>query len=160
MADMFQKVSIFDIATELDVHPFTVARLYGIQGGLPRDLRFDAKSIEKARKDLALEVYWDGSPMGVVDDHASRRLVREFAHRLLAWDFSTFTRADNLYRGLQGADKLLIRGVRNELIRMRILGSFPSATGLMVKLNPDKREELDKIAEGVDIPSSIERLWT
>ena len=52
-ADLFEKLTMGQVARWLDLHPFELARILGtVDGGLPRDLRFDDGDVDRLR-DLA-----------------------------------------------------------------------------------------------------------
>ncbi len=156
--DLFKKMTLSEVATKLEVMPFYIARHYGQNGGLPADMLFDTAVLDKLRAEMGLETWWDGSPFEVDDDNPPVRLIRELTVRMLKVDVSKVERADNLYRGLKGADKDLIKAAVNELIRMGVIQSIPMAAALGVKFVPEKREILEKIAAGNKLPPSIEHL--
>ena len=84
--DLFEKLRVSQIAANLDLHPFEVARLMGQSGGLPRTLGFDESDIERVREMAGVETWWrDGC--AVVDDEISgRALVRSAAQLLIDRD--------------------------------------------------------------------------
>ena len=53
---------------------------------------------------------------------------------MLQADSNAIERADNLYRGLKGSDKDLIKAAVNEFIKMGVIQSIPMAAALGVQL--------------------------
>ena len=158
--DLFRKLSLSQVAKELDVLPFYIARYLGQKDGLPVDLRFDREEVEILRNEMGLKAWWKGENFEITDTIPARRLIREMANRMLKMDFSKTERADNLFRGLQGANQRLITQAVNELIKMGVIQSVPLASGLGVRFVESKKTVLEKIAGGEEIPKVIERLWT
>ena len=158
--DLFRKRTLSQVAQDLDVLPFYVARYLGQKQGLPPDLRFSAEEAEQLRKDMGLKTWWTEQKFEVEDDNPARRLIREMAARIVKTDFSETERADNLFRGLHGADRRLITQAVNELIKMGVIQSVPMAAGLGVRFIKAKKSVLQNIASGSEIPKVIERLWT
>jgi hypothetical protein len=70
------------------------------------------------------------------------------------------TRADNLFRGLDPADQFVVRRAVNHLIRDEVLTSIPTSQGLHLRVDTAKVSILQGIADGSDIPSSLEELWS
>ena len=122
--------------------------------------RFSAEEAEQLRKAMGLKIWWKDQQFDVADDNPSRRLIREMASRILKTDFTEIERADNLFRGLHGADRRLITQAVNELIKMGVIQSVPMAAGLGVRFIKAKKTVLQNIAAGSEIPKVIERLWT
>ena len=107
--DMFRKLTLSEVATALEVIPFYIARHYGQKEGLPKDLRFELSVLDQLRQEMGLQTWWDGRPFETEDNNPTRRLIRELALRMLQADSNAVERADNLYRGLKGSDKDLIK---------------------------------------------------
>ena len=160
--DLFRKLTLAEVAQKLQLKPFDIARIMGQNGGLPDVLLFSDELVDQIRKQAGVEVWWDAEALVVDDDNRSRALVRTLAEKLLTHEQGdgSATRADNLFRGLEGADQLLIRRAVNQFIREGLLLSLPTARGLYVQIDAVQRDTLGSIASGSEIPDSIEALWT
>ena len=158
--ELFRKMTLSDMAKTLDVLPFDMARHYGQKEGLPVEMLFDTDELQKVRQEMGLQMLWDGSPFQIEDDEPSRRLVREFARRLLEQESSKPSRVDDLSRGLVGADKQLINVAVNALIKLGVLQSIPLATGLGVGKLSSGLPVLEKLVSGEAVPEMLEQLWT
>lgn len=161
-ADLFEKLTIGQVARWLDVHPFDLVRMMGsTDGGLPTDLRLDEAQIDRLRDQAGVETWWSGD-LNVSDAVRGRALVRSLAAQILSRSASGswVSRADNLYRGLEPADHWVVRRAVNQLILDRVLISVARSSGLHVELGPKANEVLGGIAEGTEIPASLEALWS
>jgi len=160
--DLFRKLSLSEVAQKLQLKPFDIARIMGQSGGLPDVLLFSDELVADIRRKAGIEVWWDEESLPIADDNRSRALVRSLMFKLLKHerDGGVSTRADNLFRGLDGADQLLIRRAVNQLIREGLLLSLPTASGLHIRVDAVQRDTLESMASGSDIPDSIETLWT
>ena len=160
--ELFRKLTLSEVARELQLKPFDIARILGQSGGLPDVLQFSDELVAEIRKKAGVEIWWEDDTLPLEDDNRSRGLVRALAFKLLKHEEEggESTRADNLFRGLVNADQLLIRRAVNQLIREGLLLSVPTASGLHVKIDTVQRDTLQGIAQGSDIPDSIETLWT
>lgn len=161
-ADLFEKLTMGQVARWLDLHPVELARILGTEdGGLPRDLRFVEGDVDRLRDLAGVETWWHGElPVG--DSVRGRALVRSLAHHLAsrASDPAWFTRADNLFRGLEPADQWVVRRAVNHLIVESILVSVSRSSGLHVQLGDGGRQRLQAIADGSGLPASMEALWS
>ena len=159
--EVFYKKTLTEVAKALDVEPIFVARHFGQGKGLPSDMRFSNDDIEKIKTEMALSTWWADENFHIEDENHSRRLVRELAYRILKADFSKVERLDNLVRGLQGADKQLLKKALNKLIEdYKVFKSEPMPAGIGIRFIDDKKTVLKQIATGKSIPAKIERLWT
>ena len=158
--ELFRKMTLSDMSKTLDVLPFDVARHFGQGEGLPVEMLFDSEDLKRVRQEMGLEMFWDGSPFQIEDDEPARRLVREFARRLLALDTGQPSRVDDLARGLVGSDKQLINGAVNAMIKLGVLQSIPLSTGLGVGKLSSGLPVLEKLASGGAVPEMLEQLWT
>jgi hypothetical protein len=160
--DLFRKLTLTEVSQKLQLKPFDIARIMGQNGGLPDVLLFSDELVDQIRKLAGVEVWWDAEPLAIEDENRSRALVRTLSQKLQAHEKGGggSTRADNLFRGLEGADQLLIRRAVNQFIREGLLLSLPTARGLYVQIDTVQRDTLDSITNGSDIPDSIEALWT
>lgn len=144
---MFDYYSLSEVAARLDIHPFDLSRYLAIQkGGIPNELRFSSTQIDQMALGLGLQSWWS-EPMQLQDDNRNRLLVRELARRLYNADIEQGTRADNLYRGLEGNDYHFVRRVVNAFIKSKILRSFATLTGVSVTFG--SRQDLDTVLQQV-----------
>ncbi len=160
--DLFEKIRVSQIASSLDLHPFEVARLLGQVGGLPRTLAFDEGDIDRVRELAGVETWWGSNAPKIEDSVSGRGLVRTAAQMLLDRDVvgDHTTRADNLFRGLDPADQFVVRRAVNHLIREEVIKSIPTSQGLHLRVDEGKVGVLRGIADGSNIPSSLEELWS
>ena len=134
--ELFRRRSLLEVARELDIHPFDICRYYGqTDVGLRSELAFRPSELETLRDALGLENWWAvwlATHQGSTPD----QLVSQLADFLLKMDAlgTSFTRVDNLFRGLVGENNRTMRMVVNELIQLRVLSTTSSSTGLMVSL--------------------------
>ncbi len=160
-ADLFEKLTLTQVARWLDIHPFELARIIGADGSVRPELRFGEDEVDQLRDAAGVQTWWTGD-LPVADDVRGRGLVRSLARHIVdradgdAWD----TRADNLFRGLEPADQWVVRRAINQLIREGVLVSVSRATGLHVRLSDDGLQRLSHIADGSGIPDSLESLWS
>jgi hypothetical protein len=160
--DLFEKIRISQIASSLDLHPFEVARLLGQVGGLARTMAFDQNDIDRVQELAGVETWWGPSASRVEDEIPGRSLVRSAAQMLIdrkVVDENT-TRADNLFRGLEPADQFVVRRAVNHLIREEVVRSIPTSQGLHLQVDKKKVKSLQGIADGSNIPASLEELWS
>lgn len=158
--DLFEKLSLVEVCSVLEVHPFELGRLLGASSELPRDLRFDESEIGRLRDLAGLETWWDGGKLPVEDSDRKRSLVRSLAHHVVERELpgGAATRADNLFRGLEGDDAAFVRRLVNQLIRERMATSAASARGLLFQVPDDQGEAFQAIAAGGELPSGLEAL--
>lgn len=160
--DLFEKLRVSQIAGALDLHPFEVAQLLGQAGEMPRTLQFGESDIDRIRELAGVETWWSTGGATVEDDIPGRALVRSAAQLLLDRGVvgDKTTRADNLFRGLEAADQFVVRRAVNHLIREEVLRSVATSQGLHLRVDKAKVSILKKIADGSDIPESLQELWT
>ena len=160
--DLFEKLRVSQISGALDLHPFEVARLLGQAGEMPRTLQFEESDIDRIRELAGVETWWSNGGATVDDEIPGRALVRSAAKLLLdrgVVDDNT-TRADNLFRGLEAADQFVVRRAVNHLIREEVIQSIATSQGLHLRVDKDQVPVLQSIADGSNIPESLEELWT
>ena len=160
--DLFEKLRVSQIAGALDLHPFEVARLLGQAGEMPRTQQFEEADIDRVRELAGVETWWSSGGATVDDEIPGRALVRSAAQMLLDRGVvgDQTTRADNLFRGLEAADQFVVRRAVNHLIRDEVLLSIPTSQGLHLRVEKNQVKVLKKIADGSDIPDSLQELWT
>ena len=158
--DLFEKLTLSQIARWLELHPFDIARVLGHEHDLPARLAFDESEVDRIRGLAGLETWWDGGALPLGDENRRRALVRSLGHKLLHRGEGRPTRADNLARGLEGEEQTLIRRAVNQFIRDSVLISTATARGLEVQVNPEHRRLLESVVEGRDIPKHLEALWS
>lgn len=157
--DLFEKLTLSQIARWLDIHPFEIARVLGHEGGLPAQLHFDESEVDRVRTLTCVETWWDGGPLPVNDANRRRALIRSLAWKLLRLPEGGTARADNLARGLEGDELVLMRRAVNQLIRDGALQGISTARGLEVGVATSHRAMLQSVADGRDIPETLEALW-
>jgi hypothetical protein len=160
--ELFEKLTVTDLARALDLHPFDVVRVLAAEGPLPPTLRFDSEMVRQIAVAAGVEVWWaDGSEL-LPDEVRGRALVRTALKLLLDHGVqgAVMTRADNLFRGLDPADQWLVRRAVNQLLRDVVLVGVPSATGLRISLPTTQLPVVQAIVEGRDISESLEALWS
>lgn len=158
--EQFTRKSLSELAAQLDVHPFDLARYLSLrENGMPAELMFDSKDGAMMAQELRLEAWWK-EPFQIEDNNHKRLLIRELASRLLQADLSESTRADNLVRGLTGADFDFVRKAINALILSEILESIPKLTGVELSLSSkgNVRERLQKIVDAQEFPEAINEI--
>jgi len=160
--DLFEKIRISQMAANLDLHPFEVARLMGQVGGLPRTLAFEQSDIDRVCELAGVETWWGSSAPKIDDDIPGRALVRTAAQMLIDRDIvgDKTTRADNLFRGLEPADQFVVRRAVNHLIREEVLRSIPTSQGLHLQVDEAGVGKLQGIADGSSIGAGLEELWS
>lgn len=158
--ELFERLTLSQIARWLDIHPFDIARVLGHEGGLPTRLSFEETEVDRVRALARVETWWDGGTLPVSDMNRRRALVRALAYKLLQRAEGNPSRADNLARGLEGDEQTLVRRAVNQFIRDGVLTSASTARGLEVSVSPSHRALLQSIAEGRDIPKHLEALWS
>lgn len=156
--DLFEKLTLSQVARWLEMHPFDIVRVLASEGGLPQRLAFDEGDVDRIRALAGVETWWDGGGLPVADDNRRRALVRSLAQKLVARGDGRPTRADNLSRGLDGDEAALVRRAANQLIRDGLLSSAATARGMEVQVNANQRASLEAIAEGRDLPRALEAL--
>ena len=138
--------SIVGVAGALELHPFEVVRLLAKDGSLPRDLRLRPQDVARIVELGGLEVWW--SPQSVAT-LTSPSLVRALARELLVREVvePIWTRADNLFRGLDAGSEGVVRRAVNVWIRSGAMGSRMSARGLELSVRAAAVADLRALAE-------------
>ena len=160
--ETFRKLSMGDVARSLGLKPFDIARILGQQeGGLPAQMRFDPGIVDEVRELAGVSVWWTDS-VRAEDTIPARATVRTLAAKLLEHHTTHRkpTRADNLFRGLEGAEQLLIRRAVNQMIREGMLRSVSTVSGLHVIVDEVQVDTLQAVAAGTSIPDNIAALWS
>ena len=60
----------------------------------------------------------------------------------------------------EAADQFVVRKAVNHLIRDQVIESIATSQGLHLRVGQDKVAVLKGIADGTDIPESLQELWT
>ncbi len=157
--ELFQRMSVEQVARWLELHPFEIVRILVADGSLPSDLKLDANCVERVRVAGGLETWWDGPPAPRGDEPPVRALVRALFARLLDRGYvePKLVRADNLFRGLDAEHQRALRRSVNALIRGGVLTSAMSATGLTLSLAAGREADARTFADQGAGP--IDRLW-
>lgn len=144
--------SVNRVAAALDLHPFEVIRLVVAEGALPADLRLHPVDVARVVEAGGLETWWE-EPPGSPPPRAAE-LVPLLAEELLRREIvdPTWTRADNLYRGLGPAGQAVVRRAVNAWIRSGVLASRMSARGLELSVRPSGAAVLQALAGGAPGP--------
>lgn len=160
--ELFESLTVTEIARWLDLHPFDVARVLGTADRLPASLRFEQDAVDAVRDLAQVETWWDDGEPVVRDEVRGRALVRSALKLLLDHGAGgdAPARADNLFRGLEPADQWLVRRAVNVLIRDGVLTSVPRASGLAIRVDGGQREVVRAIVDGQNVPESLEALWS
>ncbi|MDP2304532.1 MAG: hypothetical protein Q8P18_00725 [Pseudomonadota bacterium] len=133
------------VAEALDLHPFEVIRILATDGTLPSDLRLRPQDAARVVEAGGLEAWWgtlERQTRGPV-------LVRAVAHHLLDRGVvePTWTRADNLFRGLEPEEQVVVRRAVNAWIRSGAMASRMSARGMELTVRTAAAAELLTLAE-------------
>ena len=156
----FQKYSIVEVSQRLDIQPQQLARHLGHSSGLPNRLRFDEADIEKIYVEMGLKTWWEPTIQYTIeDDNPNRRLVREFAKRMLNNGLTQPQRSDTLLRGLGGQKKALLRTFLNELVKLGVLFSQAGVSSVNLRLEPNNKSVLEQIASDIRYPQNVSALW-
>ena len=70
--DLFRKLTLSEVAQQLQLKPFDIARILGQTGGLPDILLFSDELVADIRKKAGVEIWWDEDPLPIEDDNRSR----------------------------------------------------------------------------------------
>ena len=158
---LFQKFTVAEVATRLDVLPGELARHLGQGSGLPSRLWFDEKDIEKLYIEMELRTWWPSDTRFFIqDEEPKRRLVRELSHRILKHGLVQPQRYDNLLRGVGGEEKIVLRSYLNFLLKSGILTSQSNISSLELRLEPEKKSVLEDISKGTRYPAGLENIWS
>jgi len=150
---LLRKLRVDQVARWLEIHPFEVLRVLVSADRLPPDLRLDANDVERVRELARLETWWDGAGVPLSDAELVVELAKHLLARLPAT--TSHTRADNIFRGLDGHRQIFLRRVVNRLARMGYLDIVMTASGLTVSLRAENRPALSALAAG---PGAVEDL--
>lgn len=157
--ELFQRMTMDQVAKVLELHPFDVVRILVADGTLPSDLRLSETDVERVRARGGLETWWEGPPPVVAGERPERTLVRALVKQLLArgWVEPKSARADNLFRGLDTDRQRVLRRAVNALIREGVLASHMTSMGLVVSAKSSAVESLGEFAHRGT--GSVDRLW-
>jgi hypothetical protein len=137
------------VAQSFELHPFEVVRILAASGALPNDLRLRPEDIARVVEAGGLEAWWESPPVPERGESDARALVRALAGQMLARGVvdPSWTRADNLFRGLDPRAQGTVRRAVNAWIRVGAMGSRMSARGIEVSVRPAAVEELAALAD-------------
>jgi hypothetical protein len=157
--ELFQRMSVEQVARWLELHPFEIVRILVADGSLPSDLKLDSANVERIRTAGGLETWWEGPPTPANGETAQHALVRAGVRELVqrGWVEPRHVRADNLFRGLEAEYQRVLRRAVNTMIREGFIVSSMSATGLTVAIAAARLTEARGFAEGAGGP--IEKIW-
>ncbi len=157
--ELFQRMSLQQVAKWLEVHPFEVVRLLALDGSLPADLTLDSRHVERVREAGGLEVWWDSLPSPVRGEVPARALVRAALARLLSTGCvePTAVRWDNIFRGLDEDHQWMLRRSVTALVEAGVLVTAAAASGLTVSIAASRESDVRAFAlEGSGV---VDRLW-
>lgn len=157
--ELFQRMSLQQVAKWLDVHPFEVVRLLALDGSLPADLTLDSRHVERVREVGGLEVWWESLPTPIRGEVPARALVRAALARLLANGCvePAAVRLDNIFRGLDEDNQWILRRSVTALVAAGVLVTTAAASGLTVSVAASRESDVRAFAiEGVGV---VDRLW-
>ena len=149
-----------EAAFRLGLDPFELVRLL-VQGpGVPDGLLLSEQVVQTIKSTAGLRWLWNGITLPE-DEHAGRARVRAALRILVDEGFvgESTTRVDNLWRGLNAADALLVRSAVAVLIQEGMLQTFASPLGMQVSAVSERVQELDKIAAGGTAPAALASIW-
>lgn len=158
-----ERLSLFDVARAVGLHPFEVARILGHTGGLPPSLRFESAEVSHLRKVAGVDVWWgDVESLPENDPERTDSIAENLAMGLVERDLGNqhTVRADNLVRGLGPADAARARRVINALIRAGVLRTHASWRGLQIGIDTSWRGQLVAIAGGQAFPEALRAAWS
>jgi len=154
-------MSFRDLASRLELSPFELARAMGKSEGLPSILRFGEADVDRIRVRVGLTEWWPNGLIPVEDHVKGRALVRSLAQKLSAFqrEGGASTRADNLFRGLEGEEQLLVRRAVNLFHQNGLIDRLSRTDGLYVSVDTLQVSSLEQIAAGTAFPENIQKLW-
>lgn len=157
--ELFQRMSVEQVAKWLELHPFEIIRVLVADGSLPSDLKLDASNVERIRLAGGLETWWEGAPEPTPGEAPTRGLVRGLLRKVLEKGYvePRAVRADNLFRGLDSENQRALRRAVNALIREGVLSSSMSATGLTVAIAAAREADVRTFA--VEGTGAVDHLW-
>ena len=155
------KLDLTDVARELAIHPFDLIRILVSEKRLPETLRFETSDVEEIRKLGGIETWWD-EDVGRSDDEVPERgLLRDLCAQLVERGTvgHNSTRLDNVLRGLETEEQILVRVLIQGMVTMGILESRNTPRGLHVSVVEGREYAVADIAEGGDVPSELAATW-
>jgi hypothetical protein len=137
--EMFQKLTLQDLARWLELHPYDIVRILVAADALPDDLRFESGDVDRVRELGGIEAWWADAPAGAEDEAGLRAALVKQLNERGAFGDEGATRFDNLLRGLGPDHQVAMRRVAQQLIKEHHLVTRPTATGLQVFAPEDQR---------------------
>lgn len=120
--------TVMRVAGDLDLHPFEVVRILATDGSLPRDLRLRPSDVARVVEAGGLEAWWSELEPSPPRPALIRALARQLLDRGVV--DPTWTRVDNLFRGLEPLEQGVVRQAVNVWIRSGAMASRMSARGM------------------------------
>lgn len=147
--ELLRPWSVVRVAQALDLHPFEVIRILAADGSLPPGLRLRPGDVARVVEVGGLEAWWDPSDG---EPREAAPLVRALAAELVTRGLvePTWTRADNLFRGLLPVEQAVVRRAINAWIRLGAMGSRMTARGLELTVRAPAVDDLVALAEHGD----------
>lgn len=157
--ELFQRLSVEQVARWLELHPFEIIRILVADGSLTSDLKLDSNNVERIRLAGGLETWWEGPPTPQAGETLARALVRTLCAEVIAHGGvePTYLRADNLFRGLEPQHQATLQRAVNALIKEGVLNCTMSATGKTISVVAARAADVRTFGEGGGGP--VDRLW-
>lgn len=145
--ELFQKMTLQDLARWLEVHPFDIIRVLIHDSSLPDDLRFNAPDVDRVRALGGIEAWWSDPP----EDDGQGSYAASLAAELLAREIigeSASTRFDNLFRGLAPGLRAPVRAAAQSFLKDGLLVTCPTPTGMHVYIPRSRLASLENVIAG------------
>lgn len=148
--DALRPWSVGRVAQALELHPFEVLRILVSMQALPRDLRLRPEDVQHLAAEGGLEVWWQAGRLSEPRARTPSVLLQTLAGQLLDRGVvePDWTRADNLFRGLDASSQATVRRAVNAWIRSGKMGSRMSNRGLEVTVRRSGLEHFRAVADG------------
>lgn len=132
-------------AEALELHPFEVIRILVSEGALPPDLRLRPADMIRVVESGGLEAWWDPATAPTAGSALVRGVARQLVDRGVVEP--TWTRADNLFRGLDPRAQGVVRRAVNAWIRAGAMASRMASRGLELTVRGAAVPDLRALAD-------------
>ncbi|HJN75489.1 MAG TPA: hypothetical protein QGF58_16285 [Myxococcota bacterium] len=159
--DKLSRLSLTAVARELAIHPFDLIRILVAEKRLPETLRFEPGDVETIRRIGSIETWWTEETARCEDDVAERGLLRDLSAQLVERGIVGLnsTRLDNVLRGLETGEQLVVRALVQQMVSMGQLKSRHTPRGLHVSVVEGREYAVADLAEGGDVPTELAEIW-
>ena len=161
MTDELRPLTPLAAARRLDLAPDELVRLLVLADVVPDgELVLDDDALDAVREAGGLDSPWADTALPD-DDDPRRARVRGVLRVLLERECvdGLTLRADNLWRGLDGAEALLVRSAGAAMVREGLLHSTASPRGVEVGIAPGRQADVERIAAGGTVPERVAAAW-